>query len=448
MSKKRYMELLLEQIRNKRAKELVSREIESHIEDQKEDYLAQGFTDYDAERRAVLDMGDPVETGVSLDAVHRPEMSWSMVILTAVISMIGFLFIAVLCQEISGHTIFVKKQACFILIGFCMMLLICKIDYSRIFQKPGILVLIYFSYIILLNTGLLEEFLRNVGIYYSFCASVTIPYLFSIPVFCSLLYRFRRKCWYHLLIPAGFMVLSVIIIGQQWQFASYKVFLTLICAILVSIVICKDWYPVNKKVFLPILWSCMIGIPAILLLIPARFPDLFPNYFFNRLSHWLYPFFSSQNPQSMVQQVVSKSWVVGHSSTLVMDFNSLISDYMLVNVTAHYGMVITGILLVLFIVFCGRLFYLALHQKNQLGMIVGLGCSFSLTMEILKYFLMNFGIIPMTNGFLPLFSYGGSVTIVSFIFIGILLSIYRNQNLISENRPKRFRIRLKIEQEL
>ena len=62
MSKKRYMELLLEQIRNKRAKELVAHEITSHIEDQEEAYRAQGLTAYDAERRAVLDMGDPVET--------------------------------------------------------------------------------------------------------------------------------------------------------------------------------------------------------------------------------------------------------------------------------------------------------------------------------------------------------------------------------------------------
>ena len=56
------MELLLEQIRNKRAKELVAHEITSHIEDQEEAYRAQGLTAYDAERRAVLDMGDPVET--------------------------------------------------------------------------------------------------------------------------------------------------------------------------------------------------------------------------------------------------------------------------------------------------------------------------------------------------------------------------------------------------
>ena len=55
----------------KAAKELVAHEITSHIEDQEEAYRAQGLTAYDAERRAVLDMGDPVETGVSLDAVHK-----------------------------------------------------------------------------------------------------------------------------------------------------------------------------------------------------------------------------------------------------------------------------------------------------------------------------------------------------------------------------------------
>lgn len=106
MSKKRYMELLLEQIRNKRAKELVAHEITSHIEDQEEAYRAQGLTAYDAERRAVLDMGDPVETGVSLDAVHKPKMSWSMVILTAIISVLGVFMIGMICKGTSDFSTF------------------------------------------------------------------------------------------------------------------------------------------------------------------------------------------------------------------------------------------------------------------------------------------------------------------------------------------------------
>lgn len=150
----------------------------------------------------------------------------------------------------------------------------------------------------------------------------------------------------------------------------------------------------------------------------------------------------------MVHDAMTRSTLFGHSSTLIMDLNSLISDYMIVNVTSRYGIIPACMLAVLFIVFCVRLFHLALNQKNQLGMIIGLGCSLVLTVEIFKYFLMNLGFIPMTYGFLPLFSYGGSVTIISYIFVGILLSIYRNQNLIDETRQKKhLRIHFTIEQE-
>lgn len=155
MSKKRYMELLLEQIRNKRAKELVAREINSHIEDQEEAYLSQGLSAYDAERRAVLDMGDPVETGVSLDAIHRPKMSWRMVILTTIISALGILMLGIMCKGTSNFTTtaLLKKQVIYLIIGFGIMLFICKIDYSRIFQRSGILALIYLGFLILQDTG-------------------------------------------------------------------------------------------------------------------------------------------------------------------------------------------------------------------------------------------------------------------------------------------------------
>lgn len=202
MSKKRYMELLLEQIRNKRAKELVAREINAHIEDQEEAYLSQGLTAYDAERRAVLDMGDPVETGVSLDAVHRPKMSWSMVILTAIISALGFFMLWMICKGNSNFetAALLKKQIIYLIIGFGIMLFICKIDYSQIFQRSGMLALLYLGLLILQDTG----FLR-------FSSTVTIPYLLSIPIFCGLLYKFRKRNWYHLLIPAGFMLASILL---------------------------------------------------------------------------------------------------------------------------------------------------------------------------------------------------------------------------------------------
>ena len=423
MSKKRYMELLLEQIRNKRAKELVAHEITSHIEDQEEAYRAQGLTAYDAERRAVLDMGDPVETGVSLDAVHKPKMSWSMVILTAMISVLGVFMIGMICKGTSDFSTIslLRKQIIYLMIGFGIMLFICKIDYSRIFRYSDILAILYLGFL----------FLQDMQFVHLFSNTVTIPYLLSIPIFCGLLYKFRKRSRYHLM-------------RYRWFFVSYKLVLVFISAVLVTVVICNNWYPVHKRIVLPILWGCVVGIPTLSLLVPYKFPNLFPPYVSARISNWIYPFSVENANQSMVHEAMTRSTLFGHSSTLIMD---LISDYMIINVTSRYGIIPACILAVLFIIFCVRLFYLALNQKNQLGMIIGLGCSLVLTVEVFKYFLMNLGFIPMTYGFLPLFSYGGSVTIISYIFVGILLSIYRNQNLIDETRQKHLRIHFTIEQE-
>ena len=67
-----YMETLKEQIQNKRARSLVAEEIRGHIEEQAKEYQAEGMSKEDAEREAVRQMGDPVETGLSLIHISEP----------------------------------------------------------------------------------------------------------------------------------------------------------------------------------------------------------------------------------------------------------------------------------------------------------------------------------------------------------------------------------------
>ena len=112
---------------------------------------------------------------------------------------------------------------------------------------------------------------RICNLYALFSNAVTIPYLLSIPIFCGLLYKFRKRSWYHLLIPVGFMLASILLMRYQWFFASYKLVLVFISAVLVTVVICNNWYPVHKRIVLPILWSCVVGIPTLSLLVPYKF---------------------------------------------------------------------------------------------------------------------------------------------------------------------------------
>ena len=76
-----YLNTVTEQIRCTKARELVTEELRDHILDQAEAYESEGMFEEEAMEKAVRDMGDPVETGVSLDRIHRPQVEVGILIL-------------------------------------------------------------------------------------------------------------------------------------------------------------------------------------------------------------------------------------------------------------------------------------------------------------------------------------------------------------------------------
>jgi len=57
-------------------REIVRRELEGHLLDRQERYLAQGMDETAAEEAAVADMGDPSEIAEELGRIHRPWWGW------------------------------------------------------------------------------------------------------------------------------------------------------------------------------------------------------------------------------------------------------------------------------------------------------------------------------------------------------------------------------------
>ena len=66
-----YLDAVALQIRWQRARPVVLRELENHLEDQRAAFEQENAAD--AERRAVEEMGDPVSVGRELDRLHRPK---------------------------------------------------------------------------------------------------------------------------------------------------------------------------------------------------------------------------------------------------------------------------------------------------------------------------------------------------------------------------------------
>ena len=124
-----YLQIVSEQIRYKKIRSTVTEELRNHILDQAQAYEACGAFPEEAMERAVREMGDPVDTGVALDRIHRPQMNWGIIILIALISIfsIGIFYIA---DALSANVYPWEHHAAFILCGFLLMLVVYRLDYS------------------------------------------------------------------------------------------------------------------------------------------------------------------------------------------------------------------------------------------------------------------------------------------------------------------------------
>lgn len=122
------------------------------------------------------------------------------------------------------------------------------------------------------------------------------------------------------------------------------------------------------------------------------------------------------------------------------------NGFILTQLMASYGMVFGLIVILAFMMLISHMFHITWKQKNQLGFMIGSGCGLVFIVMIMEGIFINLGLFPCTTIHIPFLTYGGSVTIFYDILLGLLLSVYRYQNVVSDKsfRPK-WKISLKVE---
>ncbi len=81
------------------------------------------------------------------------------------------------------------------------------------------------------------------------------------------------------------------------------------------------------------------------------------------------------------------------------------------------------ILILLYLFFLIRCFQVLTHSKDRFGMLLAMGILASLSCYIILNIGMTVGLFPIVGVPLPLFSYGGSSLVTTFICVGLLLNI-------------------------
>jgi len=433
-----YLKRVLEQIRCKKAHSYIKQELRDHLEDQICDNLSCGMNEKEALQAAIEDMGDPIETGIMLDRIHRPKMAWKLLILVGIISILGVLIQVLISHKLhidsARYDIIASSSMSYIIyvnIGLLIMIALYWLDYTFIAKYARL----FASVIIIIAVLTLKFGLAvNGATYWIHVGGITISVrslmLLYVPTYGGILYKYYGKGYTGVFCMVVWMIIPVLIVFRMPSLVTSGLMLTSMLVML-TIALLKGWFKVQKKMVIISLWS-LFGILPLIGIAGCYFGSIFQPYQQARLKAF---FMGSENDPyltSTVRELFSNMKFIGDSGADVAGrIDAVNSDYLLTYLSSSYGLLAGSIVCCILASVVFYTFWIAKKQKNQLGMMIGFGCGMIFIASLLLNILVNIGVVPPTSTVLPFLSAGGGNIIVSYALIGIVLSVYRFKDIYS-----------------
>lgn len=196
----RYAEKVCEQIRWKKAHPAVAQEIEDHLTDQKNAYLAEGDSESIAEEKALLQMGDPVSVGAALDQTHKPAPQWGIIGLVLLLFVLGGIIQVLLLKTIpAGEDAYAARSAqvlfVFLPLSLAAFVGMYFLDFSFFGKHPYLLpiCLLLFDVIAqMFGIAYGGQKWLSIGLLGLSVGPSAVSMLFPL-AFCGLFYRLRKQ---------------------------------------------------------------------------------------------------------------------------------------------------------------------------------------------------------------------------------------------------------------
>jgi len=419
-----YLKAVCQQIRWNKAHQVISEEIENHIIDQKEAFVAEGLDEEAAMDRAIAEMGDPVLVGSELDRTHRPKIEWSIIALTGAILLIGFAVRVFVTYDTGGNWTLANSVIATVL-GIASMATAYYLDFTAIgkYAKP-----IYFSLILILLGTILEALIVNNQYFYS-------QYLLLLfPTACAaIIYSFRNSGYRGILLCCLSFLAPAVICLLTPNIANIFLYL-LNCLILLIFATLKGWFNVNRsKAMLLVFGGSLVSTILIFIV------------FFLNSAYRMERFFNTVNPSIdpdgagyltlLIRELIAKAQFFG-PGTLLTDSHAVLpnatTDHILTYLIHRVGWIAFFAVMAVVGIFIIRSFVLSARQKSVLGRLVSTSVLITFTIEVVFYAVSNLGFPFMYSISLPLISHGGTATIINMFLIGIMLSVFKSGYLVRD----------------
>lgn len=430
-----FLSAVCAEVRCKSAHQEIKKELMQHIDELTEEYIANGCSSEEAITKAVWAMGDAGEVGKQLHKQHKPQMGWSILILTACVSFFGILLMLI-PQHPGRFAGSMEKQLIFMAIGAVVIIGTYFFDYTKLQKYPllfygaGLLLVIL---CLVFGNGI-AGVRRQLSV---FGFSVYVPgiaFVFFVIAFCGFVEKLRSKGWFGMFLLMGlgfFSLVSLLLLPSLCDAA----FLTIAYAVIFLRAVYRNRFSEHGKIHF---W-CLTGFSLVMGMMAVTILVLSEPYRLDRVLLFLDKGMSDPMGGGWIYMIAYKilqaSHWIGKADPIpegdigwIMPDN--MRDFALLNLIGNYGWIVGITVVVVVLLLMIRLFMLTKRIKTNFGKNLSLGCCILLSIQFVCNILMNLGYCPIMSVTLPFISFGGSLYIINAFFVGLILSIWRRNKIL------------------
>lgn len=396
-----YLKLVEEQIHCKSIWEDIRLELLGHMEEDTEYFQKKGMSREEAVERAVKEMGDPVETGIALDKVHRTRLDVKLLLFFIGIDLLMMVLMLAHfgsgLSDVLGRNLIMWRG-----MGIFFLLLFAFGKYrEEYFSRPYQLWLLFFIFSsVFLVLSIFSGPFKGTGFYITDTAYQSMLFG-TAPGFALLTFYYRKGGYgevHRLLGIAGIVCLLSLIPGEFF----YTFLIILTHVLILTIAVRRGWFHIKRREFLIKIWS----VPVVLSLIGAG-----------------------------IIYKGSKDHLVMRSIRAYMELDD--TPGILMRMFGSAG--IWGILLVILLL--GGVFLWMLHDirklTNQYCNIICTGVLAAFVMMVLNSVLAMMGFGDMNQVYFPFFSVNrysnGCAVYVYYILVGTFLHMHRHDKVLPKS---------------
>ena len=445
-----YLNAVAEQIRWKRARPVVLRELAQHLSDQREAFFwEEDCTAEEAERMAVEEMGDPVSVGMELDRVHRPKPQWGLLLWAAALAVAGVVLRMWLTAGSEAFYVFLRPERMILslVLGCALMVGMYLLDYTFLLR--------YAPWVYAVSMAVCLLMLKispriNGASYYTRILAYFLPMAYAV-----WLYTCRGKGWqgFILAIAGGMMPVLICMLAPCIP----ALFILLVSGlVLLLYAVWSGWLGDEHKIGMT---AAAGGIVLVCVSVCAN--AMMEGYFDGRLLALLHP---ERDPLGVGYQALmlrkalessvwwgQGSWPAGERYPFELAVPNWESDCFLTTVIYRLGWGPFLLLTAAFAVLMGWMLYRGLRQKSRPAKLLVFAAVLLMSLQGIFSVVLNLGFVLFNAG-MPLVM-GNLQTVLNLALVGLVLSVFRGDAISREpmterkrvSQRKRLRVRLVCE---